>query len=508
VEKVIGDNPIWELHSGHWVQDDKKKCFEIADPATNKIYGNQLGLDIIYGAKYHEIVESGCGRFFPPEFDYCSFCGKKLAVGEYQSDIWVPPFGGGRGLRLVSERIQIDSIDIRQENNLKWVDQDRDILSLPRPRGDYEFVVASLGTKSPVLVAFDRTTGLLDYFCPTGISGKNWLSLTPASGCRVGESKLPNWSWSAALIRGKSGFAIPTEEGPVWLFIDWENAKYTPETGHGECIGGAATLENQVFIPVLVDNSITIQSFDFAARQWKQAAEPIQNLMLQSEGECYFSVPIVDEWRRILYWVGITGLLTLDLTKHSCWWRPWETDLHPCRAVPQLGPPYQDQAGNFWQICYDDYDESQEERAFRYYKLSGDESHREDVDGGRFSSGFSCFSKLYDFWETPWLKIDKRQEQAKTIRVPLLCLNEETKTTIVANFGKGSILPILEILKDSGKTYPIELQIERPNDLPIKLKMHNVFNLNSPWELRLFIYQHHLFVYSMKEAVCYKWRLK
>lgn len=64
---------------------------------------NQLGLDIILGAKSHLPDESACAGFFPPEFDCCSFCGKPLlAAGEHQSDFWVPPFGGGRGLRLVS----------------------------------------------------------------------------------------------------------------------------------------------------------------------------------------------------------------------------------------------------------------------------------------------------------------------------------------------------------------------------------------------------------------------
>jgi len=504
----MSDKPIWKLRSGDWVQDDEKKRFDILDREKEKIQGNQLGLDIISGAKWHYTTESNCGGFFPPEFDYCSFCGKQLVAGEHHSDFWVPPFGGGRGLHLVSERIHVASIPVKQENTIRWVDQDKDIFSLPRPRGDYQFIVAPLGTKSPVLVAFDRTTGLLDYFSPAGLNGKKWISLTPSSGRRVGESKLPNWSWSAAVVGGKPGFAVPTSEGPVWIAIDWKNAKCTLESGRGECIGGAATLENQVLIPVLVEGGIVIYNFDFAAYQWKQIGEPIQNLVPKSAEGRYFSVPIVDAGRRIICWVGVAGLLTFDLTNYSWVSRPWETDAYPCRAVPELGPPYQDLAGNFWQICYDDQDESKQERAFRYYKLSGDESDREDVDGGRFSSGISCFSKPYDLWEKPWVKIDKRQEQAKTIRAPLLCLDEESKATIIANFGKGSISPIIEVVKDRGKKYQTELRIETPDDLPIELRMPHAFNIHTPWELRLFIYQHHLYVYSIEEAVCYKWRLK
>lgn len=506
----MGDKPIWKLNSGDWIQDDERKCFNILDPETGKVQENQLGLDIISGANSHRPEESACAGFFPPEFSYCSFCGKDLVAGEYQSAIWVPPFGNGSGLRLASERINAASIPaIQQENNIRWVDRDKDIFLLPRKRGDYEFIVSPLGTKSPVLLAFDRTTGLLDYYIPAGVEGKKWVSLPPTSGRRVGENKLPNRSWSAAFVSGKAGFAVPTSEGPVWIGLDWKNGKCIPKLGQGECIGGAATLENQIFMPALVAKAIAVQSFEFSANQWKQVTgAPVQDFVLKSGEDRYFSVPIVDAGRRIVYWTGVAGLLTFDLTSYSCSWRPWETDAHPCRAVLELGPPYQDPEGNFWQICYDDYDESQQERAFRYYKLSGDETDREDVDGGRFSSGISCFSKPYDLWEKPWAKIDKRQEQAKTIRAPLLCLDEESKATITANFGKGSISPLLEVLKDRNKNYQTELRIESPLELPIELRMPHAFNIHTPWELRLFIYQDYLYAYLIDEALCHKWRLK
>jgi hypothetical protein len=499
---------VWELQSGNWVQDDERNRFNIMDLETGKVQDNQLGLDIVLGAKSHPAAhpadKSACAKFFPPEFSYCLFCGKKLVDGNHQSSIWVPPFGNESGLRLVSKQINVASIpSIKQENNIRWVDSDKDVFPLPRKRGDYEFIVASLGTKSPVLIAFDRTTGSLDYYSPAEVESKKWVSLPPTSGRRVSESKLPNWSWSAGFVSGKAGFAVPTDEGPVWIAIDWKNAKCLPELGQGECIGGAAIIENQVFIPVLMNRVIAIQGFDFSNNQWKLVGSTVKDFVLKSGEDRYFSVPLVDTGRRIAYWIGVAGLLMFNLTTNSCSWRPWESDAHPCSAVPELGPPYQCPLGNFWQICYDDHDE-----AFRYYKLSGDESDREDVDGGRFSSGISCFSKLYDLWKEPWVKIDTRQERAKTIRAPLLCLDEESKATVTANFGKGSVSPLLEILKDRGKEYQTELRIESPHELPIELRMPHAFNIHTPWELRLFIYQHHLYVYSIDEAVCYKWRLK
>ncbi len=501
---LMSSQPIWEFPSGNWVQDEEKRRFLVLNQKTGEVAGNQLGLDIIVGAKWHPASESDCGGFFPPEFNHCPFCGKQLASGEFHSDAWVPPFGGGSGLRLVAKRINLASLPVQQDKAIKWVDQEEENFPLPRLRGDYQFIVAQLGTKSPALIAFDRTSGLVDYYSP---AHKEWVSFTPSPDRRIGGNLLPAWSWSAAFVSGKTmpGFAVPTREGPVWIALDWSEGKSTPVFGKGESIGGAATLDNRVFIPVLVEGVIAIHSFDHTASQWNQIGEAMKIGVKESGIEDrYFSIPVIDEGRHVVYWVGIPGLLVFDLANCSCVWRPWETDAYPCSAVPTLGPPYRDSSGNYWQICYDIGDPA---GAFRYYKLSGDESDREDVDGGRFSSGVSCFSKPYDLWGKPWEKIDaKLHGKAECIRAPLLCIDEESKATITANFGSGTTLPLLEIIKDRGKSYPTDLKIETPG-LPIELRTRDAFNLSAPWELRLFIYQQCVFAYSMEEAVCHKWRL-
>lgn len=499
------DQPKWEMPSGDWVQDDEKKRFFILNRETGELRRNQAGLEVIEGARHHPAGESECGGFFPSDFEHCPFCGTGLSSGEYHSDAWVPPFGCGSGLRLVSKRIDIASIPLKKEYNVRLVDQEKETFPLPRPRGDFEFIVASLGTRSPVLLAFDRITGSIDYYSP---ADEKWKSFAATPGRRVGESQLPNWGWSAASINGNAGFAVPTREAPVWIALDWGDGTCTPVFGQGESVGGVASMERQVVVPVLSGGALSIQGFDVAGLKWEPKGEPARGWAEGGGKDRIFSVPIVDEGRHIIYWVGVHGLLVFNLTDCSSVWRPWETDAFPCGAVPELGPPYRDTYGNFWQICYDDHDDSKGDRAFRYYKLHGTEDEREDVDGGRFSSGVSCFSKPYDLWEEPWARIDKRQDQAKMLRVPLLCLGEESKATITACFGSGSISPLLEIVRDREKTYQVDFRIESPGDLPVELRTRNAFNVNAPWELRLFIYRQFLHAYSIKEAVCYKWRLK
>jgi hypothetical protein len=503
----MGDQPVWECPSGDWLQDDEKKRFLRLEEGSRSIQGNQAGLEVIVGAKWHRAAQTECGGFFPPEFDFCPFCGKELASGKFESDPWIPPFGGGGGLRLAAGAMDPSSIpnqkkEVGEDNKPKrWVDQDKDLFPLPRPRGDYEFLVAPLGAKFPVLVAFDRTTGLVDYFSP---ASEKWISLTPASGRRVGESRLPNWSWSAGFTRKspRPGFAAPTDAGPVWIGIDWASGAIKPVFGLGECIGGVACLGDRLFVPVLVEGVAAIHGFDLKTYQWVQFGESASGWAPQDDRESrYFSVPVVDEGRNLIHWVGIHGLITLDVSNPNCSLRPWKAD-SPCRAVPQLGPPCRDAVGHYWQICYDDRDE-----AFRYYKLIGDEGDREDVDGARFSSGISCFSKSYDLWEAPWEKVDThRRDKRNRVRTPLLCLDEKSKTTITAVFASPEVP--LQIVEDRDRSYPTELVIESPDNLPIELRTLNSLQIRTPWELRLFVYRDRLYVYSVEEAACHMWRVK
>ena len=488
------------MPSGNWIQDDMSRTFSLLDSETGKKDANQIGLEITASAKWHAAGESGCAGFFPAEFGFCPFCGDPLVSGA-TGDVWVPPYGKGNGLRLVANPVDVGAIPIQGSKLDLWVDQDAVQFQLPRLRGDYEFIVGSLGGHATVLIAFDRTTGLLDYFSPTQ---KKWQSLQQESGRRVGESRLPFWSWSLAVAAGKSGFALPSNEGPVWVGIDWARAKYTPVCGSGKVIGGMSSLDQQIYALVMDGEFVSVQRFDFAGARWEQCGTALSKFEMTTYEPLHFSVPVVDEYRRLTYWIGIEGLLTFDPARVDFVWRPWNTASQSCQAVPELGPPYQDPQGNFWQICYDKDDD-----VFKYFKLSGNQSDCINVDGGRFSSGVTCFSKSYEHWDRPWTKVDtNRYEKAKLAKAPLLCLSEETKASVTVGFAQGSNLPLLQLVKDRNRAHLVSLWIERNGELAVELRMHDALEICAPWELRVFMYDGGLFVYSAEKSICNRWRLK
>ncbi len=419
---------------------------------------------------------------------------KPLPINE-----WIPPFGDANGLRLVQNDIDIPK-------DCSYLEMEKEQFALPSQHGDYIFIIAKFGTEDVILIAFDRNSGSLNYFDP---DVNKWVAMKcKHKNFRLAPHKLPDWSWAAA-VSAKSefpGFAVPTVEGPVWLDLDFKENQFTPvyENKKGKCVGGAASLKDKIVIPIVDAEGVSVRGFDFKGQEWRQIGKPVHVDCNETEESLFFSVSVVDKNRNFIYWIGFSGLFSYDVLNNSCQWRLWKTGKNTCNAVPEMGPPYKDDMGKFWQICYDQQDDS-----FRYYQINGDEGAWEEVDGGRFSSGFSCFSRYYDFWEKPWAKIDTHiEEKAESFRAPLLCLNEQTKQTVTVAFGKDSDMAPLIAVKDLTNKYSVTLQIESPDAPSIRLDKSEVLARQFPWNLRLFIYGQCLYAYKNAADGCYKWRLK
>jgi hypothetical protein len=495
---------IWE-YSKSWAQDIKNKKFYFYDREKHKIHSQQAGLEITVEAKWHPDNKTECGVFFPTEFEHCPFCGQELLFLKPNTHAWFSPFGCKNGLRMSATNIELSSIPFEEEGVTKWVPQDSPPLPLPRPHGNYHFLVSTFGAKLSILLAFDRISGEIDFFSP---KEEKWLSLSHPSNFPYRGSSLPEWSWAAAFIEGTSGFAVPTDTGPAWYAIDWINCSYSLFLGKGKSIGGTAVCKNTIYIPTRNENSIVINKFDHKLSEWVCCDQIDEIEDAASREDIYFSVPVVDEARQQIYWIGLRGLLTFSLNSSICTWRPWETDQYPCRAVPELGPPYRDNFGEFWQLCYDN-DKTLQEETYRYYKLTGDEGDRQDVLWAMFGTGLSSFSRLYDHWGAPWDNIDENfHEKALVFRAPLLCLDQNNKATIVASFCEGKTTPLLLLVENRKTTYPVSLSIEVQHEIPIKLETHSTLQSPTPWELRVFIYEQHLYVYSAGSSECLKWSLK
>jgi len=496
----MNEHKIWKLDSFDWLQDNDKKRFFLYDSEKNAIHDNQDRLEISIGAKWHAKGESGCGGYFPKEFLHCPFCGHALLIANATTHEWIPPFGNDNGLRLSPKTFTISSIPLIKEGHRKFINQESENFNLPSTYGNYHFLVSTFNTDAAILLAFDRNRWSLAYW---SLVEEQWMPLNEAGLNRIAASGLPEWGWSGTFAQGIPGFAVPSDEGPVWFSLNWEQGNYSTVTGNGKCIGGAGRCNNLVAIPSRAEKAIVINTFDFSTMAWVQRctlSEPDGSVSLE---DSWFSVPVVDGHRQEIYWIGLRGILTYSLRENASLWRLWETDEHPCRAIPELGPPYRDQLGDFWQLCYDTHPEQ-----YKYYKVNGDESDCINSRWAMFCSGLSCCSRMFEHWSAPWDEIDERlQEKAKEFRVPLLCLNQESKETVVVSFENKDSFSPLKVTEDGKKIYNVRLFLDYQHDIPVEFKTKSAFNIASPWELRLFIYDNSLFSYSAGSQSCIRWRL-
>lgn len=487
----------WVIGRSEWAQHINPQRFELTrfDDADLKPDGMVHKISGIVGARVHE---TNCDSFicakshYPPEFEYCPFCGSKLSDTS-DSEGWVPPYGAGTGIRFF-ERTTLP---------LKTTAETAKVFPLPTEHGDFQFIVAKMGTHSPVLICFNRMSGKVSVFNPLK---SEWLPFKEKKPWVFGENQLPEWSWSAGVIAENQlpGFAVPSALGPVWMEIDWHVGTVTPKVGSGECLGGVGVLGGKAYVPVENDRKISIHCFDPKSGHW----EPLYDVPVTvQDTKNFFSVPIIDEQRQSIFWIGTQGLLKCtrpDFAIHSAvLWRPWKADTDTCRAIPELGPPFRDNLGKYWQICYDDRDE-----AYSYFNLTDNEGDEQEVDGGRFSSGLVSFGKPFEYWAHPWEKRDEsRDDRSHQFRVPLLTLDPKSQATVTACFGQNINDPIKKVLTNKKKKFVTTLCIESRDGLLLCLSMDQALNCSRPWELRAFVYRNEWVVYLPEEGACWSWKL-
>lgn len=489
---MMNSEKHWTIGQGEWLQDDEAQRFYLMSHQGRKL--NKKSQDLLpltVGAHTHATISNDkpCSSgAYPFEFEHCPFCGDKLySLPEDKDQRWIPPYGTGDGLRILKH-----PGFAFQQVSPKAVE-----FPLPRSSGFFTFVVERLGTHNATLLALDRSNGGIDVFAP---HTREWVSLEPC-GTIDDALHLPDWSWSLACDSSSgNGFCWPTAAGPCWVEIDWTELKYHITPGPGRCIGGAASLDKRIYVPTLDNDRFVVQVFDPQKREWSA---------ILLEGQCpradeYMSVPVVDGARKRIHWVGASGRLTLrqENSEIKLTWRPWETDAHPCHALPQYGPPYLDRVRNrYWQLCFDDHDQ-----AYRFYEIEGDEHTdiHDEMEGDILSTGDVSFSKDHDYWQAPW--DTPSDERADNIRLPLLQFRMSDKQSVVV-VASLSGEQLINDLFESKQEHLIQFSLESRNDLSRKLQLPEVLKAKHPWQCKVFLFEDCLHLYVPDRLKCYRWPL-
>lgn len=283
-----------------------------------------------------------------------------------------------------------------------------------------------------MLVAVQRDSGQLWIFRPG--ETKKWEVLIG----NAGEDTLPAWSWSLAGDSSESGLCLPTDQGPVWITVNWASSSINVDQAVGRSVGGAIRVGKYLLAPVLRGDNFAMVSRKEGDITWSECCSVCDpscvfpQLRGSSGYDAYFGIPIIDENKQIVYWPGRGGYVRVFGANSAAglsWeFRPWETDEHPAIALIELGPPYHRTGSysGFWQLCEDRDYSVRDGIVNKIIKLDGDSRiDAENVDCGQFvTTGRASFSWSDDYWDDIH-KRNPRISEHRELRFPLLQFGEK-----------------------------------------------------------------------------------
>lgn len=416
------DIRLWQFNNASWEQDDSLQTFTLKRLFGEECTENPAApLNMLLGSKRHNMltVDSICSSgTFPAEFSFCPYCGESLLAPEDSpSTPWIPPYGNGFGLKIVSEII----------NPAPMAESKGKSLTIPSMHGRFSFCSAYFRARRRLLIAIQRDVGKISVF--QNDKAGRWRDLNG----KAGDDGLPPWSWSLAIDVGETGMAIPGRDGPVWITIDWARNELQLDRGFGSSVGGAARLGRYLLAPVLRGTKFFMLCRKDSDQSWAECATSCDpsavapHMRSDESSLAYLGVPVIDETRMVAYWPTRGGYVRVaegnSAREHTWEFRPWETDEHPAMALMELGPPYRKMGSRsgFWQLCQDHDPSRREDMVHKIIKLDGDEHADSDVlEYGQFvSTGRASFAWLYDFW-TDVHQYNVNLGEQSELRYPLL----------------------------------------------------------------------------------------
>lgn len=525
---------MWRFKDTTWEQDTLKNRFTIIN-----IFGESCNsipiapIELLVGAKVHPDNGLDCSRQkYPSEFRYCPFCKAKLfEVDAKDREIWIPPYGDGTGLKIirgseVDTPVSIKDVRISKDYKAKR-------FPLPAMDGIFAFCSLKLGAKRRMLVAVQRDIGRLWVY--RNDEENNWHSITAG----FGEESLPGWSWSMATDSAESGLCLPTDNGPVWVTVDWLSNRIEMRNVAGRSIGAPIRVKDYLFAPIEKDGRFAMVYLKEGQSEWMECPsmfDPAQVMAQLTRGfdqQVYLGIPYLHYVKKTAYWSCRGGYVSVIVDENtSCvqWkFRAWETDEYPATGLIELGPPYRTNGlkGGFWQLCKDVDQNVRGGDIYKIIKIDGDERDDfQNIEFGDFvTTGRSCFSWASDYWDNI-NSLNANTHHQEELRYPLLQFGENGLVLLVKVApweGREEMGVFSEMFYKSKKHVSTRVRLvlesaeipEQPlyaEEIPGVVTTPNgsYFRLDLAHlpEMRAFIYNEMIYVHFPDNNHCFSWPIE
>ncbi len=418
---------------------------------------------------------------FPHAFSFCPECGTPLAAPDPlpPAEPWPP----ATGLPL-------------------WPSSSTPNAATPDPKSRREEPVPASADLCFVvagnhLYAYDLQTGWLHV--------RNDIANRWEPRDRLPKTTLPRWSWSAATLSSpRQGFALPTDDGP--LFVDTAIGAATPTLlpdPATTAIGGAAALADGIAIPTRTQSGVALAWLPPTATAWQPipvTQNPVtQNPVTQNiPADTLFAAPASHAGD--VFWLSRAGQLTATHSPAGtleATWTPWPQGIVPLLGTrPLLGP-----SGSLYQLVQID----RERLAFRAINVAHASQH--DVSSFWLSAGKAAFNgnRMRRLpWEETGIRGQYPHEEGEFL-LPLLTIGERG-FVLARCTGRMQLSAFLDTDHAQADQRRCDLYFtDKITDLAPKLDKQ--VKARSAWDIAPFVHRGRLYIYAANTNQCWSWAL-
>ena len=485
----------WALGSGTWRRDRVSEEWRLVATRTGEAVAPHAPPQDVA-----RLVEArrdpGSGAWFPPEFRFSVSTGAPLRPTIPTLDAsWVPPFGeapllGAERLARGLKRTPVALTVARGHERSASSPPDSTLPALPR--GHYRFVVDRFDVACPTLIAVEPEQGRLLVLLP---ESRQWMPLERSAGRSWGQRLRNPRGWRMELVHahGHATAYCPSATGLAAITPSVFGLRYAIEyAGEGPALGGPVAWGREIWTPMLgKGDRVSLVGKPHLAAGHVHIVLPTQAPVPPHA----FEAPVFNDLHVI--WPCEQGMLVLRLDaegEKQADWLAWPEQVRP---IFDIGCPYMQHNGAFWQLCRRSGD-----GRLAYVQMAGAAPGAAPVESLRLCTGRVCYRGTSRIDDGPWRSVQAGSSDASTeIVVPLL---ESAQDGAVVGLRMDAPHGVLALLQAGNEPSRAILQVEVQGRPAVSF---GTITVKRPWLALLFVHDGHLWVHHPELAQPAGWKL-
>jgi hypothetical protein len=485
----------WELGSGTWLRDRTSEQW--------RLVATRAGAVVDPGVPAQDVArlsdarcDPASGAWFPPDFKYSLHTGVPLHTTTRQmKSSWVPPFGeaGLSGTERVARGLKRTPVSLALAHaRERSASGQPDCTLPPLPPGQYRFVVDRFDAACPTLIALEPDEGKLLVLLP---ESNQWMPLERTEGTswahRLGNPRA--WRMELVHAHGHATAYCPSARGLAAITPSVFGLRHAVEyAGEGPALGGPVAWRGEIWMPVVG----TGQMVHLVGKPEGTAGH--MHIVLPTDVPVPlhgFEAPVFNDLH--VTWPCDDGQMVLRLDADGAKQVDWITWPEHVMPIFEIGCPYVQHDGTFWQLC-----RRNDDGRYHYVQLAEASPQPAPVDALRPCTGSVCYRGTSRIDGGPWRGAQAGAPASAEIVVPLL---ESAHDGAVVGLRMDAPHGVLSFVHDGMEPSRAILQVEMQGKRAVSF---GTIEVNRPWLALLFVYDAHLWLHHPDLEQALGWKLE